>query len=169
MSKRPKPFANTIPFYTMLGLFYAAHSSAELTLDCAICRVLKLTPEQTHVLVATWEYGRKAAVLRSLLKGSAYNNKEAEIKGYLTKIGKSLRNTFAHSFLASDEHHVTFVHRTATQGEYSCIGYNFTPDGFGRHVQDFVQLAHDFEKALGLSHSEIAEFAAAAVREEKSA
>jgi hypothetical protein len=40
-------------------------------------------------------------------------------------------------------------------------------DGFLTHVQNFVQLSHDFEKALGFTHKQVADFAAAALPEEK--
>jgi hypothetical protein len=95
MSKRPPPrFANTTDFYALLGAFYAAWSRAEIVIDCAIWKVLGTTQRQAHILVAGMEFGRKAAVLKSLLRGSNYKNVE-QIKGCLTRIRKSRRNIFA--------------------------------------------------------------------------
>jgi hypothetical protein len=168
MTEKPNlPFANTAQFYAHLGWFYSAWSSVDLSVDLAICRCLKISPEQTHMLVAGLEFGRKTALLRSVLSTSGYTVAEVEkLKGYLTRISKeSLRNVFAHSFLASDTESVHFIHRKS-QGAYSATGYKFMAEGFVQHVKDFVQLAHDFEKALGFSHKDIGDFAAAAVKEE---
>ncbi len=168
MTTKPKPFANTNRFYGHFGWFYASWTAMELNVDFAICKCLKITPEQTHALVAGLEFGRKAALLRSLLPSSDYKNPE-QLKGYLTRIAKeSLRNVFTHSFIASDEHSIQFIHRTS-QGQYSSTGYKFTADNFCKHVKDFVQLAYDFEKALDIPPGERAGFAVAAIREEKSA
>ena len=41
--------------------------------------------------------------------------------------------------------------------------YQFTADNFEIHVRAFVQLADDFQKALGLSDAEIGNFAAEAL------
>jgi hypothetical protein len=156
------PYANTPKFCALLGRFYATWSRVEIVLDCAIWKVLGTTPEQAHAVVAGMEFGRKSAVLRSLLATSKFENVD-ELKGILTRITKtSLRNTFSHSFLASDENSVSFIHRTS-QGQYTVKGYTFTADQFDTHVHEFVQLARDFERALSLSDREVAEFAAAAL------
>src|SRR3974390_3555954 len=95
-SGRDKPFAYTQRFYAHLGCFYAVWSATELNIDWAIGKILKLSHEQTHVLVARMQFGRKAALLRSLLPKSDYAN-ASEIKGFLTRIRKeSLRNVFSH-------------------------------------------------------------------------
>src|SRR5262249_50815584 len=112
-----KPFANTPRFYSHLGWFHAAWTAMDLDVDFAIYKLLKITPEQTHALVAGLEFGRKTALLRSLLSQSDLKNKD-QLKGFLTRISKeSLRNVFSHSFIASDEHSVAFIHRSS-QGQY---------------------------------------------------
>jgi hypothetical protein len=55
-----------------------------------------------------------------------------------------------------------FIHRTA-QGEYSAEPHVFTPADFAKHVDDFRNLVMEFEKTLGLSDHEIADFAASAI------
>jgi len=67
MTGKPKPFASTIPFFSALGAFYATWTTVDLMVDLAIGRLLKLSPEQTHALVAGLEFGRKTALVRSLL------------------------------------------------------------------------------------------------------
>jgi hypothetical protein len=168
MTKKPTAFAYTQRFYAHLGWFYATFTAVDLAVDFIIYKCLGLTAEQTHRLVAGMEFGKKVALARSLLPDSEFKN-VPQIKGYLTKITKeSLRNVFTHSFIASDHQHVAFIHRTAHQGEYTCTGYKFEPDGFVQHTKEFVQLAEDFEKSLGFPHKEIADFSAAAIKEDKS-
>jgi hypothetical protein len=165
MATKSIPFANTDGFYRHLGLFYASWSAMDLDVDYAIGKLLKITPEQTHALVAGLEFGRKTALLRSLLTQSHYKNVE-ELKGYLTYFRKlSLRNVFTHSFIASDQKRVSFIHRKS-QDEYSAIGYTFTAEDFVTHVNDFVQVVRKFKSAIGFSQNEVADFAAAAIKEE---
>src|SRR5262249_5930776 len=135
-----RPYANTPEFNELLGRFYAAWSRVEIVLDCAIWKVLGTTPEQAHAVVAGMEFGRKAAVLRSLLPGSQFKNVE-QLKGILTRITKtSLRNIFSHSFMATDKDYVMFIHRSS-QGQYEVKLYKFTPEQFKTHVGDFLALA----------------------------
>jgi hypothetical protein len=162
--KPPARFANTTEFYAMLGAFYAAWSRAELVVDCAIWKILGTTQRQAHILVGAMEFGRKAAVLRSLLPRSNYKNLE-QIKGLLTRISKSRRNEFSHSILASKPDLVRFIHRRA-QGEYCATPYVFSPAEFAQHVDDFRKLVLDFEKTLELSDKEIGDFASAAIFDE---
>jgi hypothetical protein len=157
-----KPFVFTPRFYGNLGWFYAVWSQTELNIDWTIGNILKITAEQTHALVAGMQFGRKAALLRSLLPNSSYSN-APELKGYLTRIRReSLRNVFTHSLIFSSPGSVTFVHRSS-QGEYSADGYQFTADQFVTHVKNFVQLADDFEKALAIPLDELKRFAKAAL------
>jgi hypothetical protein len=159
MGEKPLPFARSQNFYAMLGGFHAAWSRAEIVLECAIWKILGTTPEQAHILLAAMEFGRKAAILKSLLPGSNHSNQE-KIKGCLTRITKSRRNAFSHSILASGDSSVTFVHRTA-QGEYLATLHKFTPKSFATHVDDFRGLVLEFQKTVGLTDREVARFAAA--------
>jgi hypothetical protein len=157
-----KPFVQTERFYGHLGRFYAVWNATELNIDWVIGKMLKITPEQTHALVAGMMFGRKAALLRSLLPKSDYKN-VSELKGFLTRIKKeALRNVFTHSLIFSDLDSVTFVHRSS-QDDYSAKGYRFKADDFCGHVKAFVQLASDFEKALAIPHDELEQFAKAAL------
>jgi hypothetical protein len=158
-----KPFANTAPFYAALGWFYAVWSSVELTIDCAICKFENTPPEQAHRTLAALKFSDRTKRLRALLAVSGRSN-IAEVAQLLESIEGDFRNVFSHSFLASSPETVTFVHRKATKRNgYECLGYQLTTAQFFAHVQDFVQRAHAFEQALGLSHEEIAEFASYAL------
>jgi hypothetical protein len=137
-----------------------------LNIDLTIGKKLKITPEQTHALVKGMMFGRKAALLRSLLPKSDYKN-VSELKGFLTHIKKlGLRNVFTHSLIFSSPDGVTFVHRSS-QDDYSAKGYSFKADDFCVHVKAFVQLATDFEKALAIPHDELEQFARAALPPKK--
>jgi hypothetical protein len=164
MPERPVPFANTPEFYTALGCFYAAWSRTDLAIDCAVWKALKaVTPEQVHERVAAMKFGRKCEYFRSLLPASKFENIE-KVKCLLNRItDHSMRNVFAHSFLASDEKSVMFIHRTSHRGQYQANGYEISRERFFKHVGEFVQLSFDFERALGLSDKEVRDFAAAAL------
>jgi hypothetical protein len=106
MNNNPEPFANTPAFCAALGWFYAVWSATELNIDCAIGKLKNISPEQTHTLVAKLNFGPKVEMLRSLLPNSDYQN-VPELQEFLTRIEEeSLRNVFAHSFLASDSQSV---------------------------------------------------------------
>jgi hypothetical protein len=49
------------------------------------------------------------------------------------------------------------------RGKYQPTWYKIACDDFIDHVQSFVQLSFDFEQAVGLSHKEVADFAAMAM------
>ena len=157
-----KPFIHTERFFGHLGLFHAIWSATELNIHLTIGKILKLTPEQTHALVAGMMFGRKAALLRSLLPKSDYKN-VSELKEFLTHIKKSaLRNVFTHSLIFSSPDGVTFVHRSSQDG-YSAKGYSFKADDFCGHVIAFVKLAKEFDKALAIPPDELEQFARAAL------
>jgi hypothetical protein len=159
-----RPFANTPAFYSALGWFYAVWSQTELAIDCAIWKASGTeTAERAHERAARTKFSDKCKQLRTLLDGGRIPDGE-KVKDLLTQIEThSMRNVFAHSFLATDEHSVTFIHRKVKHGKYQATAYQISRDGFLDHVQNFVQLCFDFEQAVGLSHKEVADFAAMVV------
>jgi hypothetical protein len=167
MPDKPVPFANTPAFYSALGWFYAVWSATELAIDCAIWKALGTeTAEEAHERSARTRFSEKCAQLRTLLESAEIPHGE-KVKELLTQIEHhSMRNVFAHSFLASDEHSVAFVHRKKGRGKhrkYEVTAYKLSRDDFFDHVQNFVQLAFDFQQAVGLTHKEVADFAAMAL------
>jgi hypothetical protein len=163
MPEKRVPFANTPTFYTALGLFYAAWSRTELAIDCATWKAVGTeSAEQAHERSAEMWFSDKCKQLRTLLDDGKIPNSE-KVKALLARIENFGRNVFAHSFLASDEHSVTFIHRRVERGKYQATGYKISREDFIDHVQSFVQLSFEFEQAVGLSHKEVADFAAMAV------
>ena len=161
---KPTPFANTPEFCAALGYFYAAWSRTELAIDCATWKALGAeTAEKAHERSARTKFRDKCKQFRALLDGGKFEHGE-QVRELLARIEyNSLRNVFAHSFLASDEQSVTFIHRKVERGKYQPTGYTIPRDDFIDHVQNFVQLSFDFEQAVGLSHKEVADFAAMAM------
>jgi hypothetical protein len=159
-----RPFANTPEFYSALGRFYAVWSHTELAIDCAIWKASGTeTAECAHELAARTKFSDKCKRLRTLLDGRRIPHGE-KVNDLLTQIEHhSMRNVFAHSFLASDEHSVAFIHRKVESKKYQATTYQISRDDFLNHVQNFVQLCFEFEQAVGLSHKEVADFAAMAV------
>jgi hypothetical protein len=158
-----KPFANTDEFYHKLGLFYFAWSRTDPVIDCAVWKASEPAPaEQVHEQIAPMNFARKCKHFRSLLPTSKFKDIE-KVEKLLTRItDHSMRNVFAHSFLASDIDSVTFINRWRQGGQYRVNWHPFTRDQFLNHVDDFIQLSLDFQRAVGLSDWEVAGFAAAA-------
>jgi hypothetical protein len=140
------PFANTPEFYAALGCFYAAWSRTDLAIDCAVWKATGTeTEEQTHKRVAGMKFSDKCKHFRSLVDTGKFQYGD-KVKDLLVQIEKhSMRNVFAHSFLASDEQSVMFIHRQSRRGKYEALGYKFARDQFFDHVQNFVQLSFDLE------------------------
>jgi len=157
------PFANTPMFYAALGYFYAAWSRAELAIDCTTWKAQGTeSAERAHERSAGMKFSDKCKLLRTLLNDGKIPNSE-KVKDLLAQIENYGRNLFAHSFLASDEHSVTFVHRKIERGKYEATGYVIPRQDFFNHVQNFVQLSFDFEQAVELTPREVADFASMAI------
>jgi hypothetical protein len=141
-----KPFANTDEFYHKLGLFYFAWSRTDLVIDCAVWKASEPAPE-VHEQIAPMNFARKCKHFRSLLPTSKFKDIE-KVEKLLTRIpDHSMRNVFAHSFLASDIDSVTFIDRWQQGGgPYRVDWHPFTRDQFLNHVEDFIQLSLSISK-----------------------
>lgn len=149
-------------FVENLGLFYAMWSSLETTVDYLIGRYIKLPHEETHILTAGMEFGRKANLLRTLVMRSADPEKET-IRGLLSKIqNESKRNLFAHSMINSNANSVTFIYRK-TGGVYSAKETRFTAEEFRDHVRTIAYLARDFHNAAKIDDADFQLFGKAAL------
>ena len=154
-------------FTQLLGTFYAVWSSAELCVSWAIGNFLRITLEETHVLTAGMEFGRKAMLLRALVKRSDHKHKDL-ILGALNKVqNDSKRNAFAHSFISSTLTTVTFVERYGG-GEYKATAHTFTLPEFEAHVKALIQHSAALSTALDFQPVESQKFGDAALRANKS-
>jgi hypothetical protein len=146
-----------------LGAFYATWQSFEITLDWAFGQFLKLPDEETHLLTAGMDFGRKATVFRHLVRESNHENK-AEIEKHLNAAqNDSKRNIFAHSFARSDADSVIFIERSR-HGSYQAKEHRFTKSEFEAHVNKFIETAKSFEKAVGLTRDAMEKFGALAIK-----
>jgi len=154
-------YSITNEFRRALGAFHATWASVEITMDWAIGQFLKLPQEETHLITAGMEFGRKAVLLRALVARSDSKNKN-EILQHLNWIqNESKRNAFAHSFMRSNKDVVTFVKRSG-HGKFEIREHSFQPKEFDEHVNKFIEAAIGFEKELGATRKEIESFAQAA-------
>ena len=152
----------TTEFAELMGKFQGAWASLELVTDVAICRFLKVTAKETHLITAGMTFGRKAQLLAGLVARSEHP-KKSEILDAFNKIrGTSKRDTFAHSYIKSDADTVTFLDR-AGGGEFHAKEHTFTLEQFRQHVTDFTQAGGRLYLALGLTDRECNEFANAAL------
>jgi hypothetical protein len=131
-------------------------------LDCAIGKFLRLGPYETHLLTAGMEHGRKVMLLRGLISRSDHTKKTELVRALNVIQNKSLRNVFAHSYIASDDKKITFVERSRG-GPYWAMEHDFSLKEFKDHVQEFLQASRDFEMALDLAPFELHAFQHAAL------
>jgi hypothetical protein len=154
-------------FNMLFGTFFGAWASAELTIDYAIYKLMKISRPQAHHMLAGIEIGRKMRLLEALLRRSTIDNK-SELLGHLHKMqNESLRNVFAHSFMHSDEHSVTFVNRKFGQ-RYEAYAYTFGLIRFRMHVQEFLSTGRQFYDGLHIDLDDLQKFAEAALRASRS-
>lgn len=154
-------------FTRILGTFYAVWSSAELCVSWAIGHFLRINYEETHVLTAGMEFGRKAILLRALVKRSDHKHKDS-ILGALNKIhNDSKRNAFAHSFISSTLTTVTFVERSGAGG-YKATAHTFTLPEFAAHVNALIEHSAALSNALDFQSVESQKFGDAALSANRS-
>jgi hypothetical protein len=153
--------ANQPDFLAAVGLFYSMWSANDITVDCAIGKLLKLPADETHLLTAGIDFNRRASLLRVLLNRSTLPRKPQIISALNTIQNESLRNVFAHSFLQSDETTVTFIERTR-HGKYDPKKHPFTISAFRDHVHKFVDAAVAFQQELEITNEDMQAFANAA-------
>ena len=157
-------------FYAAVGMFHVAWSTTDLVISYAIGNLLKISNEETHVLIAGMEFGRKATVLRNLISRAKHRNK-AQIVGALNSVqNDSKRNAIAHGLMTFDTAGtgVTFIDRSRG-GEYTATPHYFTYLEFSRHVGWFVDEAERLEVALEIKDEDFQAFARAAISADKRA
>jgi hypothetical protein len=149
-------------FVTNLGLFYGMWSTVETTVDYLIGRYLNLPHEETHILTAGMEFGRKANLLRTLVMRSRDPNKE-KIRDLLSRIqSESKRNLFSHSMINSNVDSVTFVYRK-TDGIYSAKETRFAAEQFAEHVRSIARLGSEFSNVVKIDDVDFQSFGQAAL------
>jgi hypothetical protein len=163
MTEKPQPkLIFTTEFLVLLGRFHGAWCTADASIDLAIGKFLKLTPEQTHLMTAGVMSGPKCRLLADLIRRSDHQNK-SKLLDALNKIrGEVKRDVLAHAYIRSSSTQVTFISRK-TGSRYEARDYSFTLTEFAKHVKVLTQAAEDFDKALATTEAEFSEFIKAAM------
>jgi hypothetical protein len=162
MPDKPEPLSETIMFNMHLGFFHGAWAVTEASIDYAIGKFLRLTYEEAHLLTAGMEYGRKAQLLRNIIYRGKHPKRTVLLQHLNTIQNESMRNVFAHSYLASDETSVAFILRSRG-GSYSATEYEFTEKEFINHVSKFLEASSAFHTALEVEDIEFFKFQHAAL------
>lgn len=151
-------------FFLNYGLFHAAFSALDLAIDVAIGRFLKLSHAEAHLVTVGVEMGRRMQLLINLADHSNHPNK-AEIVRLMKAIqDDSRRNAFTHGFMGTNEETVTFFYRNRDK-PLEAREYQYSSDGFQKHVATFLELASKLQSALGITSADFVEFAATVIKD----
>src|SRR5688500_8919142 len=121
------------PFLRNYGLFHSVFGALDLTVDVGIGKLLKLTPEETNLMLIGLDFGRRLQMLMGLADHQNHANKVALIAALKRIQDEAKRNAFAHSFLQSSETHVTFVYRHREKPLHA-KRYRYSGTEFQKHV-----------------------------------
>jgi len=154
--------ATTPQFCALMGYYVGLWSGIELTTDFAICKFMKTTPKEVHLITSGMMFGRKSRLLADLI-GRSKHPRKAAILGAFNRIrGESKRDIFIHSYQWSDSKSVKFVERSIA-GEFKAKEHPFTFEEFEAHIQSFANAANEFYFALKADPAEVQVFAHAAL------
>ncbi|MDP6843857.1 MAG: hypothetical protein QGH73_19470 [Rhodospirillales bacterium] len=163
MADEPVHYSYSVEFNMQLGFFYNAWAVTDASLDFTLGKFLRLSHKEAHILTAGMFYGSKTTLLRNLLHQQAEDKQKTELLRTLKIIqNDSLRNEFAHAYIASDEKTVSFISRSRG-GDYKCKEREFTRDEFIKHIDLFIAASKDFYNALEADELEFAQFQHAAL------
>ncbi len=163
MSTKPKRLTDSRHFNAQYGWFHHIWAINEAMIDCAIGKFLRLNFAETHILTAGMEHGRKVALLRNLVSRSDHQNKAKILRPLKIIQNESLRNVFAHSYIASDDKTIFFIDRSRG-GPYRAKEHKFSMTEFEDHVEKFSNASVDLQTAIVFEPLEIEAFQAAALR-----
>lgn len=156
-----QPLFDTVHFKADLGFFYRLWTVSDALMDFSLGQFLRLTDDETHIVTSGMPFGRKTALLRSLVARSKHKDK-GKIKKLINSIqNESLRNVFAHSYIASDDKVISFVERSHSS-DYWAKEHRFTMHEFNEHVTQFAYNLKELGDALEIDEDRFRMFQAAA-------
>jgi hypothetical protein len=165
MSPATKELIFSQQFMKLVGAFHLSWSAVDQTADYAIWQFLKITPEQSHLITSALMFGRKAQLLVGLISRSEHPRKNEMLTALNFLRGEGKREVITHSYVVSSDDTVTFLHRTG--GGYNVKKHTFTLAQFERHVLAVLGAGEDFQKAIGVTLSQLAAFEEAAIKAAK--
>lgn len=165
------PLAKTMAlqkkYLAAMGLFQSSWAAIEVNTDFAIGRMLGVTYYQTHLITSGVMFGRRSRLFVDLLKNSDCPNKPKILEAFNTIRGSSLRDVFAHAYIASGGDTVTFIERPGGH-EFRVKHHEFTMDNFIAHVNKIVKAGVNLHNELKIQQSELDAFAHAAFNPSRS-
>jgi hypothetical protein len=153
-------------FHKLLGQFHGMWLQLDPVLDYSIGYFLSIPPEDTHIITAGMEFGKKLRILIDLIQRYP-DPKKAELIKHLRILKGSKREFITHAYVASNKTHVRFISRSRG-GEYKATELTFSIQEFRDHVIKIVRAAIAYENAFTARPEDVIEFANAALRETKS-
>ncbi len=152
-------------FHKLLGQFHGMWLQLDPLLDYSIGYFLSVPPEDTHIITAGLEFGRKLRILIDLINRYP-DPKKTELIKQLKILQGAKRDQITHSYVASDREHVVFISRSRG-GDYSATELRFSIQEFREHVVKVVRAAQAYENALNARPDDVLAFANAALRSRK--
>jgi hypothetical protein len=153
-------------FHKLLGQFHGIWLSLDPVLDYSIGFFLSIPPEDTHVIVAGMEFGKKLRILIDLIRRYPHPRK-AELIKQLKILQGSKRDQITHAYIASNREQVIFISRSRG-GEYNATKLSFSIKEFSEHVVKILHAAQAYDRALGAKPDDVIAFANAALRTKNS-
>ena len=121
----PAPLAMSALFTSTVGRFHLNWAAIDLHTDIAIYKLLKVTPQQAHLILGGMMFGPKARLLADLVYHSDAPNK-SKIMGPFNVIRNSNRVLFTHSYFASDDLTLIFMERSVSGGQFKAKENRFS-------------------------------------------
>jgi hypothetical protein len=143
-------------FHRTLGHFHSMWMMFDVTLDFSLKQMLEISNQQTHIMCAGMEFGRKLRLLIELLKRSNHPKRD-DLVAAIKVLQGSKREILTHGYIGSNTTHVTFIYRN--RGDYGVTRQEYSIEEFKTHVTAMVKATIKFQEALEVSDEDFLEFA----------
>lgn len=149
-------------FQRLLGAFHVLWAQVDLAVDVGLSIFLRITDEETHLLTAGAEFGRKISLLRSLAARSDHKQRGTIISSLNVYQNKSYRDVFAHSYVGDHDTEAKVVFMYRPRGRPSYSEHTYSLEEFAAHVTALNKAYQEFVRALQIPADRLQEFANAA-------
>lgn len=141
-------------FFLQYGQFLGAWSTFDLLVEVAIMRELRLSVEESCIVVSSLQFGAKTHILTSLLNRTEEGKAKSAIITEAIRFAE--RNGFAHGFISTseDQQRYTFVRREV-KGALNVKLKTFTPLQMQKHLYVFCDKVSKAQEALSINSDEL--------------
>ncbi|MGN6150748.1 MAG: hypothetical protein ACTHOH_01910 [Lysobacteraceae bacterium] len=144
--------------FRALGAFMIAWSSFETVIEVAIKNQLGVNDQVGEITTSSLGFMSKSSILTSLLQLSNPKHEEA-IKLLNQIVGDAKRNAIVHGRVFMDtDGKITFI-KSNVSSSYRAKKATFTPEELNNHALKLSSDAAAFQSLLGISESDLANFA----------